>query len=233
MITSNSTYPDTSHEFINLITDKFIELHGDRVQGDDKSVCGGLAWLEDRKFILISHRALTDNGLEFTNKRIGVRKIIRLLNIAKQLKRPVLILSSDTERANQTKEEILTCSFIDAIIQNVRTMSYIPVPIIEVLSGNSTIIDSIVLAMADCVIAPYGFEPLIQESLNLDSKAVINSDRTNNQAQSSEISEPIYTVFIDNAQLRQVLPAKIDELMSIPADDLISRRLDRIQQLLG
>jgi len=229
MITSNKTYPDTSHRFINLITDKFIELHGDRVQGDDKSVCGGLAWLEEKKFILISHCAPTDNSSEVTDKRIGVQKIIRLLNIAKQLKRPVLILRFKTESNNQT-EEIMTCGFVDAIIQNVRTLSHIPVPIIEVLSGNPTIIDGIAVAIADCIIAPYGFRPLIQEILNLDAKMM------GFEPQSSEIFEPIHIMLVDDNQmvpsLKKVLPAQIDALMSIPADDLISRRLDRIQRLL-
>ena len=122
-------------------------------------------------------------------------------------------------------------------------MSYLPVSIIEVLSGNPTIIDSIVLALADCIIASYRFEGLIRETLNLEPKTedrfanvnrVVNSDKTN-KPESSQNSELINTVFIDNVQiipaLRQVLPSKIDELMSIPANDLISRRIDRIQRL--
>ena len=87
MITSNA-------RFIHLLTDKFIELHGDRTQGDDKSICGGLAWIEGKKLILISHRTLTEHNSESIGKQTGLRKITRLLDIAKQLKRPVLIMES-------------------------------------------------------------------------------------------------------------------------------------------
>jgi acetyl-CoA carboxylase alpha subunit len=233
---------DLQIPIINLLTDKFIELHGDRTQGDDKSVCGGLAWIEGKKLILISHRALTDYSSESIEKQTGLRKITRLLNIAKQLKHPVLIMESEMQRAAQP-EGILTFNLIDAIIQNVRIMSYLPVPIIELLSGNPTMIDIIALALADCIIAPHSFEVLIREVLNLEPKTedgfisvnhIVNSDKTN-KPESSEISELINTVFIDNVQiipaLRQVLPSKIDELMSISVNDLISRRIDRIQRL--
>ena len=235
MITSNNTVPNIPPRFIHLLTDKFIELHGDRTQGDDKFICGGLAWIESKKLILISHSALTNHSSENTAKPTGLRKINRLLNIAEQLKRPVLVIQSETQCTTQPKE-ILPFNSIDAIIRNVRIMSHLPVPIIEVLAGNPTVIDSIALAIADCIIAPYGFEFIIQEILNLDSKTVMNSDKINNKPESSQISELIHIVFIDNVQiisaLRQALPPKIDELMSTPAKDLISRRIARIQRLL-
>ena len=234
MITSNETLPNTSPRFIHLLTDKFIELHGDRIQWDDKSICGGLAWIEGKKLILISHQALTNHSSEDAGKQIGLRKITRLLSIAKQLKRPVLIMISETQSTTQSKER-LTFNSIDAIIQNVRIMSHLPVPIIEVLAENSGIIDSIALAIADCIIAPHSLEVLVKEILNLGSKTVVDSDKINNKSESSQISELIHTVFIDNVEmiptLRQVLPVKIDEFMSVPANDLISRRIAKIQQL--
>lgn len=235
MITSNETLSNTSPRFIHLLTDKFIELHGDRIQWDDKSICGGLAWIEGKKNILISHQALINHSSEGAGKHIGLRKITRLLNIAKQLKCPVLIMTSEAQCTNQSKEG-LTFNSIDAIIQNVRIMSHLPVPIIEVLSKNSGIIDSIALAIADCIIAPHSFEVLVKEILNIGAKTVVDSDKISNKSELTQISELIHTVFINNVEmiptLRQVLPVKIEEFMSVPANDLISRRIARIQQLL-
>ncbi|MBM3242631.1 hypothetical protein FJZ31_40745 [Candidatus Poribacteria bacterium] len=234
---------DLQIPIINLLTDKFIELHGDRTQGDDKSIFGGLAWIEGKKLILISHCALTEHNSERIEKQTGFRKITRLLNIAKQLKRPVLIMESETQCTAQP-EGILKFNLIDAIIQNVRIMSYLPVPIIGVISGNPTLIDSIALALADCIIAPHSFEVLIREILNVEPKTedgfisvnhvvppLKNLDGASNPVQVIDFKPHRRRGFLIIPALRQALPSKIDELMFIPANDLISRRIDRIQRL--
>ena len=197
-------------------------MHGDRTQGDDKSIRGGLVWIEGKKLILISHSILTSDSPETTIKQTGLRKITRLLNIAKQLKRPVLLTKSEFQHTHQSKE-VLAFDSIDGITQNLKIMSHLPVPIIAILSGTLTIIDTFVLAMADCIIAHHDFEALVQEIL------------VRIKTQSPQISELMDTVLINDAKmipaLRQTLPAKIDELMSIPTDNLISRRIIRVQSL--
>jgi hypothetical protein len=106
-----------------------------------------------------------------------------------------------------------------------RIMSHLSVPIIVILYGNLTIFDTITHVIADCIIANHDFEAIIQ--------AILTS--VDEQSELSQIVELMDTIFIDETQiipaLKQALPSRIDELMSIPVDDLISRRIVRLQKL--
>ena len=43
-------------DYIGMMTTGFIELHGDRLFGDDKSIVGGFAKLEDQTVMIIGHQ---------------------------------------------------------------------------------------------------------------------------------------------------------------------------------
>src|SRR5205823_8405048 len=43
-------------DYINLIFDEFVELHGDRAIGDDRAIRSGLARLADYRVMLIGHQ---------------------------------------------------------------------------------------------------------------------------------------------------------------------------------
>lgn len=207
---------------IQLLTDKFIELHGDRTTGDDTTVCVGLAWLEGKKLILISRRTPSDTGQIQTQS--GPWKIIRLLNIASQLKKPVILLIEEMDNA-EAEEKISNLNLSNAIIQNVKTMSKLPVPIIGILCGKPTSVDRIILALADCIIVP-------KDILNANLPIITGLIETDGQSNSLQTSKLRRIVSIDGAQvisaLRQMLPGKIDELISISPANLIAQRIDRL-----
>ena len=46
----------TSLDYINMIFDEFIELHGDRNFKDDKAICCGLARLRNQNFTIIAEQ---------------------------------------------------------------------------------------------------------------------------------------------------------------------------------
>jgi len=213
---------DTLPRALQLLTDKFIELHGDRVTGDDVSVCVGLAWIEGKKLILISRRSLSEPGQAQTQS--AQWKIIRLLNIASQLKKPVILLIEEIDNAD-AEQEISTLNLSNAIIQNIKTMSRLPVPIIGILSGKPTSVDRIILALVDCIMAP-------KDTLNANLPIIVGLTETDNQSDSLQISKLTHIVPIDGTQvisaLRQLLPIKIEQLMSIPTATLIAQRLDRV-----
>jgi len=210
---------DTLPRSIQLLTDKFIELHGDRTTGDDTSVCVGLAWLEGKKLILISRRTAS----EIARTQSTQWKIIRLLNIAIQLKKPVILLTEEMDNAD-AGEKISNLNLSNAIIQNVKTISKLPVPIIGVLCGKPTSVDRIILSLVDCIIVP-------KETLNSNLPTITGLVETDGQSNSLQTSGLTHIVPIDGAQvisaLRQILPSKIDELMSIPPATLIAQRHER------
>lgn len=82
-------------DYVNLMTDSFIELHGDRRFSDDPAIVGGLAKIEDKTVIIIGHQK--GRG---TKERIsrnfgqphpeGYRKALRLMRLAEKFKKPVV-----------------------------------------------------------------------------------------------------------------------------------------------
>ncbi len=45
-----------SRDYINLIFDDFVEIHGDRAIGDDRAIVTGFARLEDQKVLFVGHQ---------------------------------------------------------------------------------------------------------------------------------------------------------------------------------
>jgi acetyl-CoA carboxylase carboxyl transferase subunit alpha len=45
-----------TRDYLDLVFDRFVELHGDRALGDDKAVVTGMAHLGDEKVMFIGHQ---------------------------------------------------------------------------------------------------------------------------------------------------------------------------------
>ena len=43
-------------DYVQLMLDDFVELHGDRVYGDDRAIVTGLASMQGQQFMLVGHR---------------------------------------------------------------------------------------------------------------------------------------------------------------------------------
>ena len=85
----------TSLDYINMIFDEFIELHGDRNFKDDKAICCGLARLGNQNFTIIAEQKgrSTKENIE---RNFGMpnpesyRKAIRFMKQAEKFGRPVI-----------------------------------------------------------------------------------------------------------------------------------------------
>ncbi len=64
---------------------RFIELYGDRTEGIGDEIHGGLAWVDDTKFVLIG------GGEPVIFQPPSWRRISRLFGLAEQLRRPILL----------------------------------------------------------------------------------------------------------------------------------------------
>lgn len=83
-------------DYISMITTDFIELHGDRLFGDDKAIIGGFAKLNAQKVIVMGHQKGRDTKENvFRNfgsaHPEGYRKAIRLMKLAEKFNLPVVI----------------------------------------------------------------------------------------------------------------------------------------------
>src|SRR6266542_2376342 len=82
-------------ELLVLLAEDFVELHGDRLFGDDPAIVGGLARIDGRRVMVVGHQ----KGAE-TEENIrrnfgmphpeGYRKSMRLMLLAERLHLPVV-----------------------------------------------------------------------------------------------------------------------------------------------
>lgn len=82
-------------DYINSVFDDFIELHGDRQFGDDSSIIGGIAKLDNFVVTVIGQQKgkTTKENMErnfgMTNPE-GYRKALRLMKQAEKFRRPII-----------------------------------------------------------------------------------------------------------------------------------------------
>lgn len=128
----------TSLDLIQFIFTDFIELHGDRVFGDDLAIVGGIAKLDGTPVTVIGQQRgkdTKDNIARFFGSPHpeGFRKALRLMQQAEKFGRPIVTLI-DTKGAYPgiTAEER---GQSEAIARNLRDMSGFRVPIICIVIG--------------------------------------------------------------------------------------------------
>ncbi len=125
-------------DYINLMTEDFIELHGDRHYGDDKAIVGGFAKLGDYKVMLIGQQKGRDTksnvyrNFGMANPE-GYRKALRLMKLAEKFNKPVITML-DTPGAYPGLEAEERGQ-AEAIAKNLFEMSRLRVPIIVVIIG--------------------------------------------------------------------------------------------------
>lgn len=128
----------TSLDLIALIFEEFIELHGDRVFGDDLAVVGGLAKLNGTPVTVLGQQRgkdTKDNIARFFGSAHpeGFRKALRLMRQADKFGRPIITFI-DTKGAYPgiTAEER---GQSEAIARNLLEMAKLRVPVVCVVIG--------------------------------------------------------------------------------------------------
>lgn len=164
----------TSLEFIKEIFDGFIELHGDRCFGDDRSIVGGIASLKGKAITVIGVQK--GHSIEENIKRNfgspnpeGYRKALRLMKQAEKFNRPVVFLINTSgaycgigaEERGQG-EAIAKCLFETAGIKT---------PVISIFIGEGGSGGALALAAGDrvwmldngmyAVLSPEGFASIL------------------------------------------------------------------------
>jgi acetyl-CoA carboxylase carboxyl transferase subunit alpha len=148
-------HPDRPYtlDYIGLLTDEFIELHGDRRFADDKAIVGGLATLKGgMPAVIIGHQK--GRG---TKERIrrnfgqphpeGYRKAMRIMELAEKFKRPIITLIDTPGAYPGIGAEERGQG--EAIASNLMHMSRLRVPIIAMVIGEGGSGGALALSVAD------------------------------------------------------------------------------------
>ncbi|MBI5401947.1 MAG: acetyl-CoA carboxylase carboxyltransferase subunit alpha [Ignavibacteriae bacterium] len=125
-------------DYIYLMTENFVELHGDRQYRDDKAVVGGFASIGDHSVMIIGQQKGRDTKSNlYRNFGMmnpdGYRKALRLMKLAEKFNKPVITFL-DTPGA-YPGIEAEERGQAEAIARNILEMSRLKVPIIVVIIG--------------------------------------------------------------------------------------------------
>lgn len=125
-------------DYVKIICENFVELHGDRAFGDDPALVCGLATIDNKPVVVIGHqkgRTIQENidrnfGMAHPE---GYRKALRLMKMAEKFNRPIVTFI-DTAGAYPgiAAEER---GQAEAIARNLREMSCLEVPVVSIIIG--------------------------------------------------------------------------------------------------
>ncbi|MBI4636307.1 MAG: acetyl-CoA carboxylase carboxyltransferase subunit alpha [Candidatus Rokubacteria bacterium] len=138
--TQLARHPKRPHalDLCRLLFDDFVELHGDRLYGDDRAVVGGLARFEGTSVVVVGHQKGRDTREKIARNfgmphPEGYRKALRLMQLAEKFAKPVITFI-DTPGAYPGigAEER---GQAEAIARNLREMAALRTPIVAVVTG--------------------------------------------------------------------------------------------------
>ena len=142
----------TGKDFINRLTEDFIELHGDRSFGDDGAVIGGIGRVGGEIVTVIALEKGHDTG-ERVERNFGsahpegYRKALRLMKQAEKFGRPVLCFVDTSGAYCGIGAEERGQGH--AIAQNLMEMMWLKTPVLSILIGEGGSGGALGLAVAD------------------------------------------------------------------------------------
>lgn len=240
-------------DYVKLLTDDFIELHGDRAGMDDRAIIGGLAKINDKSVMLVGTQKgkSTKENLEYNfgmPQPQGYRKALRLFNHANKFNMPIVTLI-DTPGAYPgiTAEE--TGQGI-AIAVNLREMAKFNVPIIAVITGEGCSGGALGLAVADrililehayyTVITPEGCASILWRDAAMantaaDALKITGPDLLKFNIVDEVVKEPVGGAHCDyetiGEELKKSILKNLEELSKIKPKELREKRYNKYRKL--
>jgi acetyl-CoA carboxylase carboxyl transferase alpha subunit len=248
LLARNPRRPHTL-ELVAGIADQFVELHGDRLFGDDGAIVGGLGRIDGRRVVIVGHQkgADTDENIRRNfgmGKPEGFRKAIRLFELADRFGIPVVTLV-DTPGA-YPGAEAEERGVAEAIARAIMVMCRIRVPIVTVITGEGGSGGALAIAAGDVVIAlenavyavisPEGCASILWRTSEKAPDAALAmrmsaADQLELGVIDQVVPEPGEGAHADPAEtarrLRGVIVEHLDRLAALPADELMAARMLR------
>lgn len=236
-------------DYISLICEDFIELHGDRTVKDDKAIIGGFAKIDGRSVMIIGHqKGKNTKERQFRNFGManpeGYRKALRLMKLAEKFNIPVISFI-DTMGAYPGLEAEERGQG-EAIARNLLEMSVLEVPIICIIIGEGASGGALGIGIGDrvfmlqhtwySVISPESCSSILWRSWDHKEKAaeslkLTSADMYSNALIDGIIPEPLGGAHQDHEEAAKNVKAKIltelNILKSLPKEQLVAERIDK------
>ncbi|MCE7064002.1 acetyl-CoA carboxylase carboxyltransferase subunit alpha [Dyadobacter sp. CY326] len=246
-----SRHPDRPYtlDYIELICDEFIELHGDRQVRDDPAIIGGLANVGGQSFMLIGQQK-GRNTKQRQHRNFGMpnpegyRKALRLMKLAEKFNKPIVTLI-DTPGAFPGMEAEERGQG-EAIARNLKEMFMLKVPVICIVIGEGASGGALGIAIGDrvlmlentwySVISPENCSAILWRSWDFKEQAaeamkITAKDMKKNKLIDGIIPEPLGGAHLDHhwmaEKLKEVILENINELTAIDNQDRIDQRIEK------
>ncbi|NML64340.1 acetyl-CoA carboxylase carboxyltransferase subunit alpha [Hymenobacter sp. RP-2-7] len=250
-----SRHPERPYtlDYVEGMTTKFVELHGDRTVADDKAMVGGLAELGGRPVMIIGQqKGHNTKQRQFRNFGMpnpeGYRKALRLMKLAEKFNVPIITLI-DTPGAFPGLEAEERGQG-EAIARNLKEMFMLKVPVICVIIGEGASGGALGIAIGDkvlmlentwySVISPESCSSILWRSWDYKEQAAEALKLTATDMQKAGlvdgiIKEPLGGAHTDKSQmiatLKKTLLKILKELDAVPAEERISQRIDKFSAM--
>lgn len=252
LVSRHQQRPQT-RDYIDLIFEQFIELHGDRAIGDDKAIVTGFAHLGDTKVLFVGHQ----KGKNLAERRAcnfgcahpeGYRKALLKMRLAAKFQLPIVTFI-DTPGAYPgiAAEERGQAAII---AENLRAMSQIDTPILCVVIGEGGSGGALGIGVGDrlamlehayySVISPEGCATILWKSQEHAPKAAEALKMTSRDLLrlgiiDEIIPEPLGGAHRDHREaassVKSFLIRSLRELAEPPRPELLQRRYDRFRRI--
>ena len=236
-------------ELLKAMADEFIELHGDRLFGDDSAIVAGFARISGRRVVVLGFQKGQDTE-ENIRRNFGLphpegyRKAMRVMDMAERYSMPILTFV-DVQGAfpGAAAEER---GIAEAIAKSVGLMTRLRTPIVVVITGEGGSGGALGLAVGDIVLAlensiysvisPEGCATILWRSADQSQAAAVAMKVTAGEQHElgivdEVIEEPGEGAHTDPAEtarrIKEIVIQHLDELGRIPVDELVESRYKR------
>ena len=248
-------HPQRPHtlDFIDRIFDDFDELHGDRQFGDDASIIGGIAYLENMPVMIIGHEKGRDTE-EKVRRNFGMpqpegyRKAKRLMELAEQFNMPVITFIDTAGAYPGIEGEERGQS--EAIARNLAVMSELKTPILVVVTGEGGSGGALAISVGDniamlqyatySVASPEACASIIWRTADKASDAAEAMKVSANELKKLKIideiiEEPLGGAHRDynliSSSIKDSLIKNLSALNSMSMEQLLDRRYKRLVEI--
>jgi acetyl-CoA carboxylase carboxyl transferase subunit alpha len=248
-------HPQRPHtlDFIDRIFDDFDELHGDRQFGDDASIIGGIAYLENMPVMIIGHEKGRDTE-EKVRRNFGMpqpegyRKAKRLMELAEQFSMPVITFIDTAGAYPGIEGEERGQS--EAIARNLAVMSELKTPILVVVTGEGGSGGALAISVGDniamlqyatySVASPEACASIIWRTADKASDAAEAMKVSANELKKLKIideiiEEPLGGAHRDydliSSSIKDSLIKNLSALNSMSMEQLLDRRYKRLVEI--
>ncbi len=251
-----SRHPDRPYtlDYIALMCDQFIELHGDRTVRDDPAMVGGFADISrgdgTSQSVLIIGQQKGRNTKQRQQRNFGManpegyRKALRLMKLAEKFNKPIVTLI-DTPGAFPGLEAEERGQG-EAIARNLKEMFMLTVPVICIVIGEGASGGALGIAIGDrvlmlentwySVISPESCSSILWRSWNYKEQAaealkLTATDMLAYHLVDGIVDEPLGGAHLDHGymanQLKKTILSTIAELSKLDPRDRIDQRIEK------